>query len=180
MVDESTLQEIVANSAVPPQLGSDKTSNQELGGESTLDAGASAATPKDGYAQPDYERRFVESNEGRFMFDIANMGTCLDNLKSNFRIPPNLDPGKILTSAFQIYFEEGKRIYRESFAMPNWGSPATFHSLEDLDKLTADLRKILPAYSETDKALLNKAIQAIQGRSDRIRREQQTLKSDRS
>lgn len=179
VVDESTLQEIAANSAAPPQLGSDKTSNQEMGGENTRDDGAPAAAPRDRYAQLDHSRSFVESEEGRFMFDIVNMGTCLVNLKSNFRIPPELALEKTLTAAFQIYFDEGKLIHPKSVATPNWGSPATFHSLEDLGKLTADLGKI-SAYSEADKALLDKAIQAIQGRSDRIRREQQTLKSDRS
>jgi hypothetical protein len=110
---------------------------------------------------------FIESNEGRFMLDITNMGSCIDNSLQYFRTVPGIDLQKTLTAAFQIYYEEGKLVHEDSFATPGWGHEATAKSPEDLESLKANLEKI-NARRNDGQELLQKAVGAIEMRISRL------------
>ena len=116
--------------------------------------------------------KFIKSNEGRFMIDIANMGSCIDNPLQHFRSSPGLDLQKMLAHAFMIYYEEGKRVHENSFATPGWGHEATAESSENLQSLKANLEKIQAQRPDGHK-LLEKAVGAIEGRIIRLNEEQQ-------
>jgi hypothetical protein len=148
------------------------TSNSDLRKSSGKDDGTVSNAPKAGYAELDQRRNFIDSNEGRFIIDIANMGSCIDKPQQHFRSLPGLDLQKTLAHAFQIYYEEGKRIHEDSFATPGWGHEATAQSPEDLDRLKADLNKI-NAPQPFGKEVLQKAAGAIEGRISRLNEERQ-------
>ena len=133
------------------------------------------AAPADPEADLNRRHEFIESDEGRFMIDITNMGSCTDNPQQYFRASPGLDLQKAVTDAFQIYYEEGKRIHEDSVATPGWGYAPTAQSLTDLENLKATLEKISPK-RETEQTLIQKAKGAIEGRIDRITEEQQKQK----
>lgn len=115
----------------------------------------------------DRRHEFIDSSEGRFMIDITNMGSCFDNPPMHFRAKPGLDLQKTLTDAFQIYYEEGMLVHKNSIATPFWESQTTAQSLEDLKSLSATLQQITPR-SDADQALLQKANRSIVGRIYRI------------
>jgi len=121
-------------------------------------------------------REFIESNEGRFMIDIANMGSCIDNPLQHFRSSPGLDLQKTLAHAFMIYYEEGKRVHEESFAMPGWGHDPTTQSSGNLESLKANLEKISARRNDEQK-LLEKAVDAIEGRIIRLHEERQKARN---
>ena len=133
------------------------------------------AVPADPETELNRRHEFIESNEGRFMINITNMGSCIDNPPKYFRALPGLDLQKAVTDAFQIYYEEGKRIHEDSVATPGWGYAPTAQSLTDLENLKATLEKISPK-RETEQTLIQKAKGAIEGRIDRITEEQQKQK----
>jgi len=137
--------------------------------------GEHTAVPSDPETELNRRHEFIESNEGRFMIDIMNMGSCIDNPPEYFRALPGLDLQKAVTDAFQIYYEEGKRIHEDSVATPGWGYAPTAQSLTDLENLKATLEKISPK-RETEQTLIQKAKGAIEGRIDRITEEQQKQK----
>ena len=119
---------------------------------------------------------FIESNEGRFMIDITNMGSCIDNPLQHFRSSPGLDLQKTLAHAFMIYYEEGKRIHEDSFATPGWGHEATAESSENLQSLKANLEKIQAQRPDGHK-LLEKAVGALEGRIIRLNEERQKARN---
>ena len=129
-------------------------------------------------AETELNRRheFIESNEGRFMIDIANMGSCIDKPEQYFRSVHGLDLQKILTAAFQIYYEEGKRVHEDSFATPGWGHDPTTQSSENLESLKANLEKI-STWRNDEKKLLEKAVDAIDGRIIRLNEERQKARN---
>jgi hypothetical protein len=110
---------------------------------------------------------FIDSSEGQFMIDITNMGSCFHNTPMHFRAKAGLDLQKILTDAFQIYYEEGMLVHKNSFATFFWESQTTAQSLEDLKSLSATLQQITPQ-SDADRALLQKANRSVVGRIYRI------------
>jgi hypothetical protein len=124
------------------------------------------------YAELDQNRSFIESNEGLFMIDIANMGSIIDKPEQYFRCVHGLDLQKTLTAAFQIYYEEGKRVHEDSFATPGWGHEATAESSEDLQSLKANLEKIQAQRPDGHK-LLEKAVGAVEGRIISLNEERQ-------
>ncbi len=126
-----------------------------------------SATPE---AELNRRHEFIESNEGRFMLDITNMGSCIDNSLQYFRTVPGIDLQKTLTGAFQIYYEEGKLVHEDSFATPGWGHEATAKSPEDLESLKANLKKI-NARRNDEQELLQRAVDAIEVRINRLNEE---------
>jgi hypothetical protein len=110
---------------------------------------------------------FIDSNEGRFMIDITNMGSCVESPRKHFRAKTGLDLQKTLTDAFQIYYEEGMFVNKNSIATPFWESKTTAQSLDDLKSLSATLQQITPL-SDADRALLQKANRSIVGRIYRV------------
>lgn len=129
-------------------------------------------------AETELNRRheLIESNEGRFMMDIANMSLCIGRPEKHFRSVQGLDLQKILTAAFQIYYEEGKRVHEDSFATPGWGHDPTTQSSENLESLKANLEKI-STWGNDEKKLLEKAVDAIDGRIIRLNEERQKARN---
>lgn len=126
-----------------------------------------ASNPAGAHNVLDQRHQFIDSSEGRFMIDIANMGSRVDKPHNHFRAPPGLDLQKTLTEAFQIYYEEGKRDHVDSFATTHWECPKTAQSSEDLNSLRSKLKQIA-VKSIDDQALLKKADRAIECRIHRI------------
>ena len=129
-------------------------------------------------AETELNRRheFIASNEGRFMIDITNMGSCIDKPEQYFRSVHGVDLQKTLTAAFQIYYEEGKRVHEDSFATPGWGYEAAAQSPKDLESLKANL-KTISARQNDEQELLQKAVGAIEGRIIRLNEERQKARN---
>ncbi len=149
------------------------TSNPELNKTNGKDGRNVSDTSEARYVELDQRRSFIESNEGRFMIDITNMGSYVDNPQVYCRPSPQLDLPKTLAHAFQIYYEEGKLVHEDSFATPGWGYDATAQSPKDLESLKANLKKISP-WQNDGQELLQKAVGAIEGRIKRLSEEGET------
>ena len=152
------------------------TSNRELHKSNGKDDRNVSNAREVRYAELDQRRSFIESNEGLFMLDIANMGSCIDNPLQHFRSSPGLDLQKMLAHAFMIYYEEGKRVHEDSFATPGWGHEATAESSENLQSLKANLEKIQAQRPDGHK-LLEKAVGALEGRIIRLNEERQKARN---
>ncbi|CAM8637198.1 hypothetical protein MCEGEM3_02198 [Oxalobacteraceae bacterium] len=148
------------------------TSISDLHKSNIKDDETMSNSPEDFYAELDQRREFIDSNPGRFMLDITNMGSCIDKPQQHFLSSPGLDLQKTLAHAFQIYYEEGQPIDEDSFATPSWGHEATTKSPEDLESLKANLKKINTRGTDA-RALLQKAVGAIEVRISRLNEERQ-------
>lgn len=158
-----SVEEIVLNTPSPNYYQEDIAQNTTPRRNEHSDPSGTTVTSHDEYAELGRRRALIESDAGQFDFDIQNIPTLLQQPRENLLSPQDLEPTEILSDAFQIYFEEGKKAHQTSFSDRGW----TFREIPQTSQYLGDLLTNLEKIQGTnDKAqqLIEKAKVALQKR----------------
>jgi hypothetical protein len=159
-----SVEEIVLNTPRPNYYQEDIAQNTTPRQNEHSDPSGTTVTSHDEYAELDRRRALIESDAGIFDFDIQNIPTLLQQPLGNLRSPQDLEPTEILSDAFQIYFEEGKKVHKEkSFSVPGWEFQEIPNTSQHLGDLLTKLEKI-QGTNDTAQQLIEKAKVALQKR----------------
>ncbi len=125
-----------------------------------------SATP---YRYEDLAKRraALESEAGKFDLDIVNIGTLLRQPQGQFIAAFGLDARQVLSDAFQIYYEEGKKTHKNSHAFADWIPREVIQPPDKLGELLSKLDRIAGTSPSTQQ-LIEKAKVAVRDRMESL------------
>ena len=151
------------NIEITPEITPETTPHKETDSETDE---KTSATP---YRYEDLakHRAVLELPAVQFDLDIANIGTLLRQPQGQFRAAFGLDATQVLSDAFQIYYEEGKKTHKDSFAFADWIPRKIIQTPDKLGELLSNLDRIAGT-SEATQQLIEKAKVAVRDRMESL------------
>ena len=112
-------------------------------------------------------RAALESDASKFDLDIVNIGTLLRQPQGQIRADFGLDATQVLSDAFQIYYEDGKKTHKNSHAFADWAPREIIQTHDHLGELLSKLGRI-KGTSLSTQDLIDKAKVAVRARTESL------------